>query len=111
MTHAGSKAIECARTRLLNWAEAKKIPINRVEIVASFQDWDDGIGVWVFYEHDADVTERNENGSSNEIESKLLGYLDDCEYPYGKFPNVVFVFDSHENVQKNFGGNYFYRLR
>jgi len=32
-------------------------------------------------------------------------------YPFDKFHNVLIEIDSHENVVKNYGGSYFFRLR
>ena len=111
MAHSGFEAIEGARIEFLAWAQANGIPINRVEFVATFQDWDDGIGVWIFYDRNKDLVERNENGLSDEIKSKFMGCLERNDYPFADFPNVIYVFDSHENVQENYKGNYFYRLR
>ena len=37
--------------------------------------------------------------------------IPDDQYLFKRFPRVGFVFDSEENVQKNYEGSHFYRLR
>ena len=46
-----------------------------------------------------------------EMENCYLELLRNACYPFDKFPNIVFEFDSDENVRKNYAGSYFYRLR
>jgi len=111
MSHVGFEIIELAKQNLLRWAKEKSLPIHGIEFVATFEEWDDGIGVWVFYENESDLGEGNENGISKRIKTKYLSLLKEYNYPFKKFPKVGFEFDSHENVVKNFQGNYFYRLR
>jgi hypothetical protein len=48
---------------------------------------------------------------NDEMKNCYLSLLRDFGYPFDKFPNVVFEFDSDENVRKNYAGSYFYRLR
>jgi len=82
-----------------------------VEYVATFEKWDDGMGVWIFFPTDADLKEYTESGVTQGIEADFRDILKQLKYPFRKFPRVGFVFDSDENVQKNYKGSYFYRLR
>ncbi len=100
-----------AEEMLLELERAKGISIHHIEFVATFEKWDDGMGVWIFFPTDADLREYSESGVTNRIEAEFRGMLKQLKYPFRKFPRVGFVFDSDENVQKNFEGSYFYRLR
>jgi hypothetical protein len=111
MSHPGFNAITAAKEWVLAWAHQTGIPIHTIEYVATFQDWDDGIGVWVFYETERDLAERTENDGNERVKERLLAALSEVGYPFARFPNVVFEFDSHENVLRNYEGSYFYRLR
>jgi hypothetical protein len=67
--------------------------------------------IFIFYKTDADVAAGNTDGFSETIRQKMLGDLADLEYPRLAETEVRFIFDSHENVVKNYEGSYFYRLR
>lgn len=71
----------------------------------------DFLEVFVFYETDADVTCGETDGVSNTIKEKTLSDLRGLKYPQAETTDIRFIFDSHENVIKNFKGSYFFRLR
>jgi len=73
--------------------------------------WDCGIGVWFFLKTDADVECCFADGSETIMKNTFLQILGKNDYPFVEFPNVHFQFDSHENVERNYQGSYFYRLR
>jgi len=56
-------------------------------------------------------SEHDQRGTTGEIEADFRDILKQLRYPFRRFPRVGFVFDSDENVQKNYEGSYFYRLR
>jgi hypothetical protein len=68
--------------------------------VATFKDCDKGIGVYVFFPQDADLQEYIRSGATKVLEEEYLSILKQLDYPFDKYPDVSFVFDSDENVQK-----------
>jgi hypothetical protein len=111
MAHRAYKIIDRAKAALIEWARERAIPLHTVEYVAAFEPWSDRLSVWVFYETDAQTKEYETNGVSKQIEARHLGLLQQLRFPFKQFPKVDFTFDSHENVERNFEGSYFYRLR
>lgn len=111
MSHPGFASLDPARRAVLSWAASQHIPLHSIEFVATFEDWDDGIGVWVFYETNAQLEQGFGDGTSERVKARVVEELRSASYPFAEFPNLVFEFDSHENVVLNFQGNYFYRLR
>lgn len=109
--HIGWSIIQKAREALIQFALARNLTIHSVEYVAAFEDWNKGIGVFVFFHTDSDLRAHTESGTTQVLKEKFLAILAELEYPFEKFPNVHFDFDSDENVRKNYGGSYFLRLR
>jgi hypothetical protein len=103
--------IEQARRVLMACAAERSTSIHEIDYVATFEDWDDGIAVWVFFPLDQDLRLYEGNGVVDGLRVEYLRILNDLGYPFDRFPRVTFVFDSDENVQRNFEGSYFYRLR
>ncbi len=95
----------------MTWAKANALPLHKIDFVATFESWDKGIGVYIFYATDADLSRCTRDGSNSLVEAQMLEALKAANYPFDDFPQVIFEFDSDENVQKNFEGSYFYRLR
>ncbi len=111
MAHPAFVSITEAKANVLVWALAERIPLHTIEYVATFEEWDHGIGVWIFYKTDADLRSNSASGTNAQLQQQILSGLRSANYPFAQFPEVVFNFDSHENVVRNFQGNYFYRLR
>jgi hypothetical protein len=103
--------IDEVNSSILSWAKEKGISIFRIENVATFENWDNGIGVYIFYPNDEYKEKSDSQGFNSQIEKQYLDLLKILGYPFDKFPNVTFYFDSHENVINNYEGSYFYRLR
>ena len=95
---------------LQDWCQTRGIKIFRIEHVITWEDWDDGIGVYIFTKTNKELNNLSEKYIEN-LKSEYLNGLKRNNYPFDKFPNVVFEFDSDENVRKNYEGSYFYRLR
>jgi hypothetical protein len=45
------------------------------------------------------------------VQQEFLSILGAGGYPAAWLPDVAFDIDSHENVERNYDGSYFYRLR
>ena len=70
---------------------------------------DRGIGATIFFEKDADIPECEHNGTSQAMRDFIYQRL--AHYGRAVAPgSVEFEFDSDENVQRNFEGNYFLRM-
>ena len=105
-----NRSVECADDAFAGWCEARSIPLHGIQHVITWEDWDDGIGVYIFLHTMAQVEAlRPEN--IDEMKYRYLAFLREYDYPFDRFPNVAFEFDSDENVRKNYAGSYFYRLR
>ena len=111
MSHLGFQLIENAGAATMAWARGSSLPLHKIDFVASFEPWDKGIGVFVFYGTDSDLERCTREGTNVLVEARMLKELKTASYPFEAFPQVLFEFDSHENVQKTFQGSYFYRLR
>ena len=109
--HIGWSIIEKAREALVQFAHARDIVVHSVEYVATFEDWDSRLGVFIFFPKDSDLRAHAKSGATTILEKEFKAILLKLEYPFDKFPDVYFEFDSDENVQKNYEGNYFFRLR
>ena len=103
--------IDKAESKLLRWSRRREIPIHKVEFIASFFEWSKWLGVVVFFERDTDVKRYAEDGTSKLIEDQFLDILKRLDYPFDKFPEVEFGFDSHEAVERDHEGSYFRRMR
>ena len=100
-----------ARYELIAWATANDIPLVRVEFVVPFVPTDFAAWVWLFFDTDADVARCADNGVTTTVEQEFLSILARNGYPADWLADTSFCVDSHENVQRNYEGNYFYRLR
>lgn len=103
--------IDKARIRTIEWANEEGNPIFRIEYVATFESWDNGIEVYVFYRNEEHREKLENGGFNNKIKEHYLLLLEEYKYPFDKFSNVKFFFDSDENIKKNYEGSYFFRLR
>jgi hypothetical protein len=106
-------AIEQALSDVLDDMKLRGIAINHTEIVTTSEEWDDSLGIWFFFEDDSELATRRMDGTTVAIEALFKDRLEAAKNPYffSKLPKVVFEFDSHENVQRNYQGSYFLRLR
>jgi hypothetical protein len=106
----GWASLKRARKRFRAWARSEGIPVERVEHVATFEDWDTSSAVVIFFKTDSDLQRLKAEGRLEAIESRYRQCLADARYPSERFP-VLLEFDSHENVVKNYQGSYFCRMR
>jgi hypothetical protein len=96
---------------LLAWAADNGIPLVRVEFVVPFVDTDHSTYVWLFYDTDVNVANLADSGLTTSIEEQFRSILTNSSYPADWLAAISFTADSHENVERNFEGSYFYRLR
>ena len=103
--------INKAEVSTIEWSKEKGNPIFKIEFVATFEDWDNGIGVYIFFRNDKDKEKSESTGFHIKIKQYYLHLLEEFTYPFDKFPYVIFIFDSDENVRRKYEGSYFFRLR
>lgn len=100
--------LEKAKTKLVDWSKSISVHLFAVHFVPML---DFSLEVYIFYENDKDISTNESNGISDRIKETFLNALDELSY-YKCFDNsITFVFDSNENVMKNYQGSYFLRLR
>lgn len=105
-----NRCVSTADRFFRDWCAANDIPLHGIRHVATWEDWDDGMGVYVFLET-ISQRDRLTPDAITEMQERYLAFLRESGYPFQNFPNVAFEFDSDENVQKNYAGSYFNRLR
>jgi hypothetical protein len=103
--------IDAAKAQLLTWAAARDIPLVRVEFVVPFVDTDFSLSVWLFYDTDLNIARCNDDGTTADVRQEFVSILGAAGYPAEWLPDITFQVDSHENVEQNYEGSYFYRLR
>ncbi len=104
-----NKSVTRTETEFINWCENQEIKIFKIHYVITWEEWSDGIGVYIFVKTNEELEKIEDK--KYQLENKYKEFLEKNNYPFNKFPNVVFEFDSDENVENNYEGNYFYRLR
>ena len=85
--------------------------IKRVEHVVPFVDGDFSLSVWAFYATDQDVRAAEDDGRNSTFRSTYLKALREHGYDPTWLDKIGFTFDSVENVEANYEGSYFNRLR
>ena len=103
--------IEPAGDKLMEWASLEKIKIARIDYVVPFVPEDKSVVVYIFFDSDETVCHYNKNGTTELVKTKYLDILEELMYPGSYLAQVDFVIDSKENVDKNYEGSYFFRLR
>ena len=104
-------AIERARKETLTWTATQRIPLHRIEFIVPFVETDFSLDVWLFFDTDDTLAAVRGDGRHAVVEQTFLAALIATGYPPDWLEKVVFSSDSHENVERNFEGSYFYRLR
>ena len=106
-------AIEQAMSAVIVEMRAREIRLKNVEFVTTSREGDNSLVVLIFYESDSDVAIYDGDGTTEAIRLKFQDELaaSKSQFSFSQLPNMSFVFDSHENVVKNFEGNYFLRLK
>lgn len=100
--------IEKAKENLIEWSKENNARIFTMHFVPMF---DFSLEVYVFYESDNDIIQNQTNGTTERVKQFFLKVISDLDYMKYFGDSITFVFDSNENIAKNFEGNYFLRLR
>jgi hypothetical protein len=103
--------LDAAKKQLLEWAGENGVSLARVEFVVPFVETDFGAAVWLFYQDDAQVMAFDQDGTTSRAQAQFLSFLEQAGYPAEWLPDVAFYIDSQENIDRNYQGSYFYRLR
>lgn len=81
------------------------------ELFVLFSPTTNCFGVFVFYRLIAQIEKGKQSGLAEEIVTAVFQALEKVGRGPRSSLNVVFEFDSHENVENAYGGNYYDRLR
>ena len=103
--------IDSAKKDLLEWAEEQGISLHRIEFVVPFVDTDFSLSAWFFFETDEQFGQSGATGWPERLSARFAEVLAALGYPAALLTKIGFVWDSHENVIRDYGGSYFYRLR
>jgi len=103
--------IEKARQLMLQWTKTNNINLFRIEYIVPFVLTDKSLDVWLFFDTEKISTQYQTDGTIQKAKTKFLDILVELDYPTDNLKGVMFYVDTDENVQKNYEGNYFYRLR
>ena len=66
---------------------------------------------YIFYKFDMDISSAEHSGFTESIKRTIIAYLNEFQYPMLNNSRISFVFDSRENVIKNYKGIYSLRLQ
>lgn len=96
------------RDFIMNWAKENCINIHIIHFIPMI---DFSLEIYVFYKNNSDLAKNKTTGISDEVKKIFLKTLLEVDYIKSFGNNIVFIFDSDENVIKNYEGSYFLRLR
>ena len=71
----------------------------------------DTFGAFIFYRWDKQISEAEKSGLASQIKKAVLEELENVGRGDCESLRVDFEFDSHENVEQNYEGDYCLRLR
>lgn len=100
--------IEKAKSVLIDWSKNNNVNVFAVHFVPMF---DLSLEVYVFYDNNLEIEQYLNNGISNEVQQIFIKELNHLRYFKDFKDKIEFIFDSNENVVKNYQGSYFFRLR
>lgn len=103
--------IEKAEQLTFEWTKTNNIKLIKIEFIVPFVLTDISLQVWLFFDTDKTVSEYEADGTTQLVRQKYLDSLTQLDYPKDYLNEVSFIIDSDENVQKNYEGSYFARLR
>ncbi len=67
--------------------------------------------IWYFLNRDADLAEARSTGWTDRIDAATRSALRDNGYPEAVIPQIHVSFGSHEDVERQTDGNYWYYLK
>lgn len=81
------------------------------EVFVFFSPQKNTFGAYIFFQWNRQVEEAEESGLTSTIKEAIFDELDHAGRGIRNTIKVDFEFDSHENVEQNFDGDYYNRLR
>ena len=75
--------------------------------IGSYLECKNSYTIFIYWETDKEL-ELITDTVKQEIRKIILDYFSKCTYYPNKIEDVTIYFDSDENVQKNYSGNYYY---
>ena len=102
-----SQGLSEVRVRILNRFSRRGLH----EFLLFYSSKADTFGSYVFFDFDQQVEEAIMSGLAREIENAVFKELEKVGRGARRSIKVDFEFDSHENVELNYEGNYYNRLR
>jgi hypothetical protein len=84
--------------------------INIYDIIGAYMGFNKSYDAYIYFQTDAELHAMTVD-KKEEIQAIYIDYLKKHGYMPNEIERVRFYFDSDENVQKNYGGNYFYATR
>ncbi len=102
--HAWGEVVREARSRGIRIQDVQLPPLTDGELV---------LDVWFFYEYEADVEAYEQDRTNEWVEEKFVKELDAAKKQFGfsELPETRCMFDSTENVKKNYQGSYYLRFK
>jgi len=99
--------LQMIRDFVLEFATSQRANVQKVLFVPQ----DSGLlEVYIFFEHDCECDSFVREGRNEALKHKLHEYLVKVNY-FCYFPDdIIYQFDSHENVINNYKGSYYFRL-
>jgi len=101
------KGLSDVRDRLLEQFRDKGVH----ELFVFFSPDTETFGAYVFFLKNDQVEDAKKSGLSSQIEEAIRNELENVGRGDRDLLKLNVEFDSHENVEKNYGGDYFDRLR
>ena len=108
MLSVRDKIVSNAKDKIIDWSRDKS-SIYRVEWIPPV--YGTSLDVLIVYKRDKDLQANIALGLVEQTKAEFLRILEEVGYFKENPRDVYFEFDSHENVKKNYEGNYFLRLR
>jgi hypothetical protein len=81
------------------------------EAFVFYSPLNDSYGVYLFFLRNDQIKEADKSGLASQIKQAVLEALESVGRGNRETITVDFEFDSHENVEANFEGDYYLRLR
>jgi hypothetical protein len=107
-------AIEIAATATMRAAKLESIQLREFALATTSEVWDKTLGVLFCYETDIDLIRYSSDGTDEKIKNLFRLELERTMniLPFSKMPEEIhFIFDSHENILKNYKGSCYLRLK
>ena len=105
-------AIEHALSEVILAARPKGIRLQDVKPLTAPGE-EHTLQVWFFYKHDTDVPAYEQDGTSEWLTERFVEELSAAkkQFRFTELPETTFMFDSTENLKKNYQGNYYLRFK